>query len=1031
MKYIWVLTAPGVTASSSISKCCGQESDYRQCNVTECAAEECIDCVWAAWTEWGACICDGLMERGRTIAVLNNHCGNPCEGPKIVTDKCTPSCWADPKDCEFGDWSEWGNCDATCDGGQQFRRREIATQSDERGTPCDGLTKEVRPCSNTPCTVAQDCVVGDWSEWKQCSVTCNVGQSERQRTIITPAANGGVPCDLALQEFQGCENEPCDTEVDCVWGEWEDFGACSRTCGGGNRSRTRLIKVAPRNGGKLCEPLDMTEVGTCNMESCTTTKDCVFGKWTDWDACSCSCNGIKHRVRHIDVYPGHGGHACEGPLREVAHCNWPCEVQEEEQSLNPIDCILDNWQEWGASSATCGVAQHTRHRVIKQQPRDGGQNCSGELAQVSPSPNLPECEVEEEDRSTIVDCIWSEWDEWGACSASCDGGQRIRQRQIKMMGSKNGAPCPSESSMQVEPCALEECGCEDCQWGEWSDWGACTCTGLVERHRNMMSHFHLCGKPCEGPKVETQSCTPACSAEPVDCAITEWSMWSTCTVTCAGGEIKRTRAIKREAENGGQSCEGVLEEIQGCGEGDCTDLQDCLISDWNVWTACTSSCGGGQQFRDRSILSEEVNGGEGCKGSMKEVKICNEDACGDSRDCLWGQWSEWSACSHKCGGGNKVRDRQVEVAPRHDGKLCDAKVKSEMVACNTQACGEGCRDAEWGSWGNWSQCSVSCGQGFRRRERNILVSANSCGQALDGLMQDFEECNVACQEEQPIDCLFTEWSDFGDCSCSCDGVHDRSRRIQTFASNGGKACDGAMKEVGSCNVGSCNAEVRDCVVSDWGAWTDCTQPCGVGLQERERQIVQEPTYGGQECPESLKEVQGCNEQPCTKAVDCVWGEWVEWGACSRDCGGGQKIRYRHIITLPRNDGAPCERADSVQMDSCNEQDCGVTMYCEFNDWSEWGPCSATCGTGEQVRRRSLTLSPVKSEDVLITGQLNEMLMLSFSELSYIQISSVFLFGMLFSMMIMAIVMKMKRRYSQPRHCPASIELGHEQLLLQD
>jgi len=49
-------------------------------------------------------------------------------------------------------------------------------------------------------------------------------------------------------------------------------------------------------------------------------------------------------------------------------------------------------------------------------------------------------------------------------------------------------------------------------------------------------------------EVETQSCTPACSAEPVDCEITEWSMWSTFAVTCAGGEIKKARTRTSHTE---------------------------------------------------------------------------------------------------------------------------------------------------------------------------------------------------------------------------------------------------------------------------------------------------------------------------------------------------------------------------------------------------------------------------------------------------------------------------------------------------
>lgn len=835
--------------------------------------------------------------------------------------------------------------------------------------------------------------------------------------------NGGKPCDDHLEEAKGCTMTPCDKEVDCVWGEFGEYSACSRTCGGGDRSRSRLIEVAPRNGGKLCEPLAMTEVSKCNTQPCEETNDCVFGKWTDWDACSCSCNGIRHRVRHIDLFPGRGGKACEGPLREVQHCNFPCEEEEEVKDL-AVDCILGDWAAWGECSATCGAAQHIRHRSISRHPENGGAPCVGELAEVTPCVNLP-CSTEKQQEAPAVDCLWSEWDDWGACSASCDGGQMVRQRQIKQMGSSKGAPCLDEPSMEVKPCGTQACACDDCSWGTWSSWGACTCTGLVERHRNMQSHFHLCGKPCEGPKVETKSCTPSCQAEPVECEMTMWSSWTSCTVSCGGGEIKRSRKIKREPANGGKSCDGILEEVAACNEQECDNSSDCVLSEWNEWTACTVSCGGGQQFQDRHVMRESMNGGKACTDNLKTVRVCNDTPCGDSRDCKWGQWSEWGACSQKCGGGNKVRDRSVEIAPRKSGKMCEALSKSEMTSCNTQPCGEGCRDAEWGPWGSWDICSASCGHGFRKRERNIATSANACGKALDGLMQDFEECNTPCTDEEPIDCQFSEWSDYGDCSCSCDGVHDRSRRISVFAANGGHACTGPMKEVGSCNVGACNTQkIQNCIVSEWSSWTVCSVSCGSGIQDRERSVTQEPIGGGEACPEVLKQISGCNEHPCARNVDCKWGEWVTWGSCTRECDGGQKIRYRQIETLPKHEGKECQKADSVEMAPCNEQKCGVKMYCEFNDWTEWGDCNTTCGSGQQVRRRSLVLSAVREENVLVTGHLNQLITMSFSQLSWFQILSVFVGGMLFALLTMSLVLRMRRRRTL-------VTAQHEQLLLEE
>ena len=94
------------------------------------------------------------------------------------------------------------------------------------------------------------------------------------------ASNGGKPCTDHLTETQGCGQESCAAAVDCVWGAWSDYGACSASCGGGIHTRDRSIAAAPRNGGKLCEAKSKTEVVPCNVEPCPT--GCVDGQWESW-----------------------------------------------------------------------------------------------------------------------------------------------------------------------------------------------------------------------------------------------------------------------------------------------------------------------------------------------------------------------------------------------------------------------------------------------------------------------------------------------------------------------------------------------------------------------------------------------------------------------------------------------------------------------------------------------------------------------------------------------------------------------------
>jgi len=52
---------------------------------------------------------------------------------------------------------------------------------------------------------------------------------------------------------------------------------------------------------------------------------------------------------------------------------------------------------------------------------------------------------------------------------------------------------------------------------------------------------------------------------------------------------------------------------------------DCIVSDWSAWTACDKTCIGGQQRRQRSIISPMQNGGGTCPdtGELDAMRACN------------------------------------------------------------------------------------------------------------------------------------------------------------------------------------------------------------------------------------------------------------------------------------------------------------------------------------------------------------------------------------------------------------------------
>ena len=57
--------------------------------------------------------------------------------------------------------------------------------------------------------------------------------------------------------------------IDCKWGEYGNWipWKCSKTCGGGNQIRTRVVATQAQNGGKQCDG-ENTDVKLCNEFPC-------------------------------------------------------------------------------------------------------------------------------------------------------------------------------------------------------------------------------------------------------------------------------------------------------------------------------------------------------------------------------------------------------------------------------------------------------------------------------------------------------------------------------------------------------------------------------------------------------------------------------------------------------------------------------------------------------------------------------------------------------------------------------------------
>ncbi|XP_053542916.1 hemicentin-1 isoform X1 [Ictalurus punctatus] len=330
---------------------------------------------FSKWMEWGAC----SVSCGTGIQKRLRRCNNPqpangghhCSGSDSETRGCQGKpC---PVDGQWSEWTEWEECSRTCGQGNRTRVRTCSKPPAQHGgRACEGRAVEVIMCSIRPCPVAGNWA--SWLQWSPCSETCGKGMQTRVRLCNNPPPSfGGPPCSGADTQTQVCTERNCP--VDGKWSSWVSWGACSVSCGGGTRQRTRLCaSPAPKHGGRQCEGNDV-HIDFCNSEPCPIHGN--WGPWSTWGSCSRTCNGGQmRRYRTCDnPRPANGGRSCAGTDTEIQKCS----------TLScPVDGNWSPWQPWGECSASCGIGERTRVRFCNSPaPTNKGRPCPGDSTQLS------------------------------------------------------------------------------------------------------------------------------------------------------------------------------------------------------------------------------------------------------------------------------------------------------------------------------------------------------------------------------------------------------------------------------------------------------------------------------------------------------------------------------------------------------------------------------------------------------------------------------------------------------------------------
>ncbi|XP_076465203.1 uncharacterized protein LOC143296987 isoform X2 [Babylonia areolata] len=252
------------------------------------------------------------------------------------------------------------------------------------------------------------------------------------------------------------------------------------------------------------------------------------------------------------------------------------------------------------------------------------------------------------------------------------------------------------------------------------------------------------------------------------------------------------------------------------------------------WSECSATCGGGTQARRaecRQRFSAALDLSVSASHCPADAKPAVSQQCSNQPCSQW-RVGDWAQCSAPCGGGE--RRRTVQCVDGQGVQIPAAYCSPDERPADTQPCNTQSCDSQW--WHtHWSdECSADCGRGVTSR---YVLCADSSGRAVS---ESSCVSHQRPQHSQPCESTAgcgTVWftGPWSQCSDSC-GPGFRSRQVICVRREGEKVkavgedqCpqSGKPPSQEECLNSVCDSQFY------MTAWTQCSVTCGRGVRSRE------------------------------------------------------------------------------------------------------------------------------------------------------------------------------------------------------